>query len=101
MGTKEAVRGQSVLQSIKSLRHSKLPDVGNDNSGVPHAGAVPDITDRYEADLVLAANWQNGGNVLVRRAGCIGADARHRGGHLDSTAFLRAAHAAVWDVTLS
>src|SRR5439155_9961699 len=36
MGTKEAVRGQSVLQSIKRLRHSKLPDVGNDNSGVPH-----------------------------------------------------------------
>src|SRR5439155_4200849 len=71
VSAKEAVRRQSVLQSIKRHRHSKLPGVGNDKSSVPHAGAVPGIADRYETDFVLAANWQDGGDARARRAGLV------------------------------
>ena len=92
---KEPVRCQPVLQSIKRLGHFEFPRTGHNNCGIPRAGAVPDIIDWHEAHFILLANGQHRGGALVHGAGRIGADARHRGGHLNPTAFLRAAHAAI------
>ena len=55
----------------------------------PVSGAVP------LAHFILVANRQHHRGALVHGAGRIRADARHRGGHLNPTAFLRAAHAAI------